>query len=499
MYVTPLLSVTIFLPLLGVFCLLWMKDTNEASRNNIRAVSLLTSIAVFLISGIDYFTFDPLQPEFQLIERYQWIERFHSFYHIGVDGISILFILLIAFLTPLVILSTWHSVQVKVKEYMICLLVLETMMLGTFCALDFILFYLFFEATLIPMYFIIGIWGGERRVYASVKFFLYTLLGSVLMLVALLTIYNSVGTTDIDVAAHYTLPFNLQKWLWLGFFAAFAVKIPMWPFHTWLPDAHVEAPTAGSVMLAAILLKMGAYGFLRFSLPLFPDASHFFAPFIFTLSIIAVVYTSLVALVQKDMKKLVAYSSIAHMGFVTFGIFTFSSQGIQGALFQMVSHGLVSGALFLGVGILYDRVHTREIEHYGGIASVMPHYSVLLMIFILSAIGLPGTSGFIGEILIIAAAFNISGMMACMLGLGIVLAASYALWLYGRVILGKIKNSTLEKLEDLTLRERLTLIPIASLILLLGIYPSGLLRVSEATVEKWVKLLEPVSHERGDL
>ncbi|GAO98568.1 NADH-quinone oxidoreductase subunit M [Caedimonas varicaedens] len=499
MYAPSLLSITIFLPLLGVFCIFWMNDKNEAARNNVRAVALLTSFAVFIMSCIGFAVFDPSQSEFQLEESYQWLEGFNSTYHVGVDGISILFVLLTAFLTPLAILSTWHSIQVRVKEYMIAFLALETTMLGAFCALDFILFYLFFEAVLIPMYLIIGIWGGERRIYASIKFFLYTLLGSVLMLVAILTLYHYTGTSEISMVARHTLPFDLQKWLWLAFFASFAVKIPMWPVHTWLPDAHVEAPTSGSVILAAILLKMGGYGFLRFSLPLFPEASQFFAPLIFILSMVAVVYASLVALVQKDMKKLIAYSSIAHMGFVTFGIFTFSTQGIQGALFQMISHGLVSGALFLCVGVLYDRLHTRDIDQYGGVVHPMPHYAVLFMIFILGAIGLPGTSGFVGEILILVAAFKVSGWMACVLGLGVILSAVYALWLYGRIMFGKVGKPAVGKLQDLTIIEKLTLGPLAFLVLLFGIYPAPILRTSEITVEKWAGLLETGESNRGDL
>lgn len=499
MHVLPLLTITIFLPLLGALCVLSINEKNEAAQNNARAVALLTSLTVFVMACIDFILFDPSQSDFQLVERYPWLESLGCDYHVGVDGISVLFVVLTAFLVPLAILSTWRAIKVRVKECMIAFLLLETTMLGAFCALDFVLFYLFFEAVLIPMYLIIGIWGGEGRIYASLKFFLYTLLGSILMLIAILVLYHHTGTSEIAMAAHHTLPFDLQKWLWLAFFASFAVKIPMWPVHTWLPDAHVEAPTAGSVILASILLKMGGYGFLRFSLPLFPDASRFFAPLIFFLSIIAVVYTSLVALVQKDMKKLIAYSSIAHMGFVTFGIFTFSSMGIQGALFQMVSHGLISGALFLCVGVLYDRLHTRDIERYGGVAHPMPQYAVLFMIFILGATGLPGTSGFVGEILVMVAAFKVHGWMAFVLGSGMILSAAYALWLYRRVMLGKAEKLEVAKLKDLTLVEKLTLGPLALLVLLSGIYPAPILRVSEATVEKWVGLLEPGGTRRDDL
>ena len=497
MYGFPLLTVTIFLPLLGAFCLLFIREKNELAQNNARSVAFLTSASVFVLAIIDFILFDSHNPDFQLVERYPWIESLKCDYHVGVDGISILFLLLTAFLTPLGILATWNSIKQQVKECMIALLVLETAMLGAFCALDFILFYLFFEAVLIPMYLIIGVWGGERRIYASLKFFLYTLLGSVLMLGAILIVYHQTGTTEIAMATHYTLPLPLQKGLWLAFFASFAVKIPMWPFHTWLPDAHVEAPTAGSVILAAILLKMGGYGFLRFSLPLFPEASHFFAPFVFALSMIAVIYTSLVAFVQKDMKKLIAYSSIAHMGFVTFGLFTFSVTGIQGALFQMISHGLISGGLFLCVGVLYDRLHTRDIDRYGGVVQVMPAYSVLFMIFILGSAGLPGTSGFVGELLVLLSSFKIQGWMAFALGLGVILSAAYSLNLYRRVILGKAEKPDVIKLSDLTQLEKMILAPLAIAVILLGIWPSSVLKISAITVEKCVDLLAPAEPKRG--
>ncbi len=486
----PWLSIIIFLPLVGVFFILFIEEKNHAAQRNIRYVALLTSMAVFVLSGIAFTLFKPQVAEFQLMESYLWLENFQARYQVGVDGISILFVLLTTFLTPLVILSTWGQTLTRVKEYMIAFLVLETMMLGTFCALDCILFYLFFEAVLIPMYLIIGIWGGERRIYASYKFFLYTLLGSILMLVGILVLCDQVQSTSIEAATQALLPLSLQKWLWLAFFISFAVKIPMWPVHTWLPDAHVEAPTAGSVILAAILLKMGGYGFLRFSLPMFPEACQFFAPLIYGLSLIAVIYTSLVALVQKDMKKLVAYSSIAHMGFVTFGIFTFSLQGIQGALFQMVSHGLISGALFFCVGVLYNRLHTREIDRYEGVAQVMPKFATLCMICILGSLGLPGTTGFVGEILVVIGAFGIQGWMALILSTGMILSAAYALWLYRRVVFGKAEKEDVLDLKDLNIVEKLTLTPLVVLIVALGIYPHFILNLSQATVEKYISHFE---------
>ena len=499
MYNLSLLSLTIFLPLLGVFCLLWLDDKTEGARNNIRSVALLTSLAVLVMSLVDFLVFDASKGDFQLVEHHPWLKGFNSAYHVGIDGISILFVLLTAFLMPLVILASWRGIQARVKEYMISFLLLETAMLGTFCALDLILFYLFFEVVLIPMYLIIGIWGGERRLYATFKFFLYTFLGSVMMLLAILALYQATGTTGLESIARYSFPLGFQKWMWLAFFAAFAVKIPMWPFHTWLPDAHVEAPTGGSVILAAILLKMGGYGFLRFSLPLFPEASTFFAPFVFFLSLVAVVYTSLVALAQTDMKKVIAYSSIAHMGFVTFGLFTFSFQGLQGALFQMISHGIISAGLFLCIGVLYDRLHTREISRYGGVVHSMPCYAVVFMIFILGGIGLPGTSGFVGEILVLVAAFKERGWAALVLGLGIIFSAAYGLWLYGRVVLGKAEKEEIKKLPDLTGMEKMALIPLAVLVIFLGVYSQGLLQVSEATVEKWGSLLKKREAGHEDL
>jgi len=491
----PLLSLTIFLPLLGAFVLLLMRDQGEVTANNARAVALLTSGATFIISLIAFYFFDSASGDFQLIERYAWIPAINCYYHIGVDGISMLFILLSTFLTPIAILSSVGAIKKRVKEYMLVFLLLETMMVGMFCALDFVLFYLFFEGVLIPMFLIIGIWGGTRRIYASFKFFLYTFLGSVLMLVAIMVIYFQTGTTGIEAAWEHSFSFQYQFWLWLAFFASFAVKVPMWPVHTWLPDAHVEAPTAGSVILAAVLLKMGGYGFLRFSLPVFPEASVYFANMMFGLSVIAVIYTSLIALVQKDMKKLIAYSSIAHMGFVTFGTFTFSLQGLQGAMFQMLSHGLVSGALFLAVGVVYDRLHTREIDRFGGLVNNMPLYAVSFLIFTFASVGLPGTSGFVGEILILISAFSISGWWAFGIGLGVILGAAYMLILYRRVIFGPLEKEDLKKLTDLTFNEKVIFAPLIVLIILFGVYPTPLLKVTEASMLKITAIYEKNQRE----
>ncbi len=489
----PILSILTFLPLVGVVVLMVTPDEIPGKPRNVRAVALLTSLVTFLLSLILIYEFDPSNTDYQFIEHIKWIPALNSYYHLGVDGISVLLVLLSTFLTPLAILSSWNSVHFRVREYMMVFLLLETMMIGTFCALDFVLFYLFFEGVLIPMYLIIGIWGGQRRIYSAFKFFLYTLLGSVLMLVAILVIYQQTGSTAIEIAQGHTFDTSLQKWLWLAFFVSFAVKVPMWPVHTWLPDAHVEAPTAGSVILAAILLKMGGYGFLRFSLPLFPEASQSFAPFVFTLSIIAVVYTSLVALAQKDMKKLIAYSSVAHMGIVTFGAFSFSLYGIQGSLFQMLSHGLVSGALFLCVGVLYDRLHTREIDAYGGVVHKMPMFAFLYSVFTLASIGLPGTTGFVGEILVLISAFKISGWTAFGLGTGMILGAAYALWLYRRIVFGMVANTSIAAFKDLNWIEKGVLIPIAMTVLFFGIYPKPLLNVSEPAIQKILSLYQPAN------
>ncbi|MBT3902919.1 MAG: NADH-quinone oxidoreductase subunit M [Pelagibacteraceae bacterium] len=467
----PLLSLTIFLPLLGAVVILLIKE-DKSSVDNIRKVALCTSIGVFLLSLLIWLQFDNSKAEYQFQEKIRWFSDFNFYYHIGIDGISLFMVILSTFLTPLCILASWESIKIRVKEYMLAFLFLETVMIGMFASVDILLFYIFFEAVLIPMYLIIGIWGGDRRIYASFKFFLYTLLGSVLMLIAIVVIYkltNSMSITDLQGNYFST---NIQMYLWLAFFASFAVKIPMWPFHTWLPDAHVEAPTSGSVILAGVLLKMGGYGFIRFSLGMLPEASEFFAPLIMTLSIIAVVYTSLVAIAQTDIKKLIAYSSVAHMGLVTIGIFIVNSQGLEGAMIQMISHGVVSGALFLCVGVIYDRMHTREIKFYGGLVNRMPIYSTVFMIFMLGSVGLPGTSGFIGEFLIIVGSFKYSSIVVIGAASGIILSAVYMLYLYKRIIFGVINNEKLKDILDLNLREKIILIPLAIAVLLIGIFPN---------------------------
>jgi NADH-quinone oxidoreductase subunit M len=478
----PLLTLTTFLPLAGALFILMIRAQDEAAILNIRRVALITTVATFLVSIGIWTGFDPKNPGFQLTEAAGWSGGFFA-YRMGVDGISILFVLLTTFLMPFCILASWESVQVRVKEYMIAFLVLETLMVGVFCATDLVLFYVFFEGGLIPMFLIIGIWGGQRRVYASYKFFLYTLAGSVLMMLAVMAMYWESGTTDITQLVNHPFPATMQWWLWFAFFASFAVKMPMWPVHTWLPDAHVEAPTAGSVLLAAILLKMGGYGFLRFSLPMFPLASADLAPFIFTLSVVAIVYTSLVALVQEDMKKLIAYSSVAHMGFVTMGIFTLNTQGLQGAVFQMFSHGLVSGALFLCVGVVYDRLHTREIAAYGGLVNRMPVYATVFMVMTLANVGLPGTSGFIGEFLTLSAAFQVNTWVAAFAALGVILSAAYALWLFRRVVWGALTKANLKAMLDLSPREIAILAPLVVLVILFGVYPLPILDATSASLE----------------
>jgi NADH-quinone oxidoreductase subunit M len=476
----PILSVTTFLPLVGVIFLMLLKD-DESGARNARWVSLWTTIIVFAVSLILVQRFDPGSPEFQFVEKKPWLGGFAT-YHMGVDGISLPLIILTTAIMPLCIAASWRAIKVRVKEYMIAFLVLETLMVGTFSALDLVLFYLFFEGGLIPMFLIIGVWGGPRRVYASFKFFLYTLLGSVLMLLAIMAMYWQSGTTDIAVLLRHSFPRDMQPWLWFAFFASFAVKMPMWPVHTWLPDAHVEAPTAGSVILAAILLKMGGYGFLRFSLPMFPHASADFAPFIFTLSVIAIVYTSLVAMVQEDMKKLIAYSSVAHMGFVTMGIFAATAQGVAGGIFQMVSHGVVSAALFLCVGVVYDRMHSREIASYGGLVNRMPVYAVVFLIFTLANVGLPGTSGFVGESLTLFGTFKVNVVVATLATIGVILSACYALWLYRKVIFGKLEKPSLANISDMGVREIAIFVPLIVLTLLLGFYPKPVLDMSSASV-----------------
>ncbi len=481
----PILSVTTFLPLAGALFIMMMRSEGEAENRNARWIALWTTLVTFAVSLILVWRFDAGSAEFQFVEKRPWIGGAIS-YHMGVDGISLPFVILTTALMPLCIIASWGAIQRRVKEYMIAFLVLETLMVGTFCALDLVLFYLFFEGGLIPMFLIIGVWGGPRRVYASFKFFLYTLLGSVLMLLAIMAMYWDAGTSDIPTLIRHGFPPGLQTWAWLAFFASFAVKMPMWPVHTWLPDAHVEAPTAGSVILAAILLKMGGYGFLRFSLPMFPLASADFAPLIFALSVVAIVYTSLVALVQDDMKKLIAYSSVAHMGFVTMGIFAATTQGIAGGIFQMVSHGIVSGALFLSVGVVYDRLHTREIAAYGGLVNRMPLYAAAFMVFTLANVGLPGTSGFIGEFLALIGTFRVNIPVATLATLGVILSAAYALWLYRKVIFGVIDKPKLASIKDLDYREIITLGPLAALTILFGLFPKPVLDLSAASVEQLI-------------
>jgi NADH-quinone oxidoreductase subunit M len=483
----PILSLTVCLPLLGALLIIAMArgETPEGTRNA-RWIALWTTLVTFAVSLILVWRFDPASPEFQFIEKGRWLAGTIG-YHMGVDGISLPFVILTTGLMPICIIASWEPITRRVKEYMIAFLILEALMVGTFAALDLVLFYLFFEGGLIPMFLIIGVWGGPRRVYATFKFFLYTFLGSVLMLLAIMAMYWQAGTTDIPTLMGYAFPLGMQKWLWLAFFASFAVKLPMWPVHTWLPDAHVEAPTAGSVILAAILLKMGGYGFLRFSLPMFPAASHDFAPLIFALSVVAVIYTSLVALVQEDFKKLIAYSSVAHMGFVTMGLFALTAQGIAGGIFQMVSHGIVSGALFLCVGVVYDRMHTREIAAYGGLVNNMPLYAAAFMVFTLANVGLPGTSGFVGEFLTLLGTFKVNIWVATLATTGIILSVCYALWLYRQVIFGTLDKPALAALKDLNYREVISLAPLVALTLLFGVFPNLVLNLSAASVAALVE------------
>ncbi len=480
----PLLTIVTFLPLVGVFFIALMRSEDAVTQRNIRVVAMVTTVFTFLVSLLILKQFDLSNPGFQLVEKTSWLGGLFS-YHMGVDGISVLFVILTTFIMPFCILAS-QSVDKRLREYMIAFLVLETLMIGVFTALDLMLFYVFFEAGLIPMFIIIGVWGGPRRVYASFKFFLYTLLGSVLMLVAMLAMYGEAGTSDITVLLSHPFPAAMQTWLWVAFFASFAVKMPMWPVHTWLPDAHVEAPTAGSVILAGILLKMGGYGFLRFSVPMFPIASEMFAPFVFTLSVVAIIYTSLVALVQEDIKKLIAYSSVAHMGYVTMGIFSMNVQGIEGSIFQMVSHGFVSSALFLCVGVVYDRMHTREIAAYGGLVNRMPWYAVAFLIFTMANVGLPGTSGFVGEFLTLLGAFRANTWVAFFATSGVILSAAYALWLYRKVVFGALEKPSLKGILDLSLRERLILYPLLAVTIFYGVYPTPILSATAASVESLV-------------
>ncbi len=486
----PILFLVTFLPLVGAGFILFVRGDEETMRRNSRNVALLTSGATFLLSLLLWAWFDPTNAAFQFEEKAEWMPMFNISYHMGVDGISLFFVLLSTLLTPICVLASWDTIKQRVKEYMIAFLIMETMMVGMFCALDMVLFYVFFEGVLIPMFLIIGVWGGPRRVYSAFKFFLYTLLGSVLMLLAMLAMYFDAGTTDIPALMSHAFPKGLQTWLWLAFFASFAVKVPMWPVHTWLPDAHVEAPTAGSVILAGVLLKFGGYGFLRFSLPMFPDATLAFAPLVFSLSIIAVIYTSLVALVQQDMKKLIAYSSVAHMGFVTVGAFTLTAQGIEGAIYQMLSHGVVSAALFLVVGVVYDRMHSREIDTYGGLVHRMPGYALIFMVFMMASVGLPGTGGFVGEFLVLVGAFKVNAWVAALTATGVILGAAYMLYLYRRVIFGELTKENLMKLKDLSPREILVFAPLVVLTIWMGVYPASFLDVMHVSVNNLLSQVE---------
>ncbi|MSP88632.1 MAG: NADH-quinone oxidoreductase subunit M [Alphaproteobacteria bacterium] len=497
----PILSVTTFLPLVGAVFILLTRGDPAMVACNARNVALWTSLITFVVSLLIWANFESASAEFQFVERADWLPAFNISYHMGVDGISLFFVLLATLLTPLCILASWEAIETRVKEYMIAFLVLETLMVGMFCALDLVVFYMFFEGVLLPMFLIIGVWGGARRVYAAFKFFLYTLLGSVLMLIAILAMYYDAGTTDIPVLMRHGFHPSWQIWLWLAFFASFAVKVPMWPVHTWLPDAHVEAPTAGSVILAGVLLKMGGYGFLRFSLPLFPEASATFAPLVFALSIVAIIYTSLVALAQEDMKKLIAYSSVAHMGFVTIGIFVVNKQGIEGAIVQMLSHGVVSAALFLCVGVVYDRMHSRLIDSYGGLVYRMPVYAFTFLVFILASIGMPGTSGFVGEFLALVGAYKYNSWIASLAATGVILGAAYSLWLYRRVIYGKLEKEKLKDILDMNWREITVFAPLILVTIWMGVYPASFLTPMHASVDKLIRDYEKAraaSAEPGD-
>ncbi len=482
----PLLTLTTFLPLVGAGFILIIRGEAEVVARNARYVALWTSLTTFVLSLFIWFGFERGTADFQFVEEANWIPEFGITYRMGVDGISMPFVLLSTLLIPLCVIASWQAVKVRVKEYMIAFLVLETLMVGMFCALDLFVFYVFFEGVLIPMFLIIGVWGGPRRVYSAFKFFLYTLAGSVLMLLGMLAIYFTADTTSIPELLTTHLPSALQTWLWLAFFASFAVKVPMWPVHTWLPDAHVEAPTAGSVILAGVLLKMGGYGFLRFSLPMFPEASAFFTPLVFTLSVVAVIYTSLVALAQEDMKKLIAYSSVAHMGYVTAGTFSVTQQGLEGAMIQMLSHGVVSAALFLVVGVVYDRIHSREIARYDGLVERMPQYAFVFMLFMLASVGLPGTSGFVGEFLVIVGLFQVDTWVALLCASGMVLGAAYMLYLYRRVIFGVMTKADLKSIGDLVWREKVVFAPLVVVVLWMGIYPASFIDIFAASISNLI-------------
>ena len=482
----PILSTLLLIPIFGSITILLINSNDDIGKRNIKNVALYTSIVNFIVSLLLWINFDKLTSSFQYVEQYYWLSE-NITYHVGVDGISVFLIILTTFLMPFCVLTSWDSIKEKVKEYMIAFLILETLMIGVFCALDLVVFYLFFEACLIPMFLIIGVWGGPRRVYATFKFFLYTLSGSVLMLIAIIYIYIITGTTNIVELNGYLFDYSIQTWLWLAFFISFAVKMPMFPVHTWLPDAHVEAPTAGSVILAGVLLKMGGYGLLRFSIPLFPVGSFVFMDFVFVLSIIAIIYTSFIAIAQEDIKKLIAYSSVAHMGFVTMGIFTFTDQGIQGGIFQMLSHGLISSALFLSVGVVYDRLHTREISVYGGVVKKMPVFAALFLVFTMANVGLPGTSGFVGEFLSLIGVFKVNIYVAIFATTGVILSAAYALWLYKRVVFGEITNKAIEELKDINAREYMILFPLAILIILFGVYPNMIIELTSASTSNLIE------------
>ena len=482
----PILSSLILLPLLGALFIFFSKSKSN-SHLTIKYLAIFVSFANFILSLYLWFLFDNTTSEFQFLEERSWIKGFIN-YKVGVDGISILFIILTTFITPLCVVSVNNTIKNRLKDFLVAILVMESLMIGVFCSLDLVVFYLFFEGGLIPMFLIIGIWGGERRVYSAFKFFLYTLLGSVLMLVAIISIYWMTGTTDVTYLYSMGIDVKYQNLLWLAFFSSFAVKTPMWPVHTWLPDAHVEAPTAGSVLLAAILLKMAGYGFLRFSVGLFPIASEYFITLVYFLSLVAIIYTSLVALMQEDMKKLIAYSSVAHMGFVTLGIFTFTQQGIEGSIYQMISHGLISAALFLSVGVLYERMHTRIIKNYSGLVSVMPKYAIVFMVFTLGAVGLPGTSGFVGEFLILMGAFKKSFLVATIASLGVILSAAYMLWLYKRVVFGVVLKEEIKKLIDLNRTEMFILLSLVFPIIFFGFYPEPLLNTIEVSIKDLIEM-----------
>jgi NADH-quinone oxidoreductase subunit M len=494
----PILSTVTFLPTVGALLILLVRGDDAAARRNVYWIALWTTIVTFLVSLLIWIDFDNANAGFQFVERTEWLGG-RIGYSMGVDGISMLFVILTTFLMPICVVASKYSVKKRFAEYMIAFLILETLMIGVFCATDLLLFYVFFEGGLIPMFLIIGIWGGQRRVYAAFKFFLYTLLGSVLMLLAIMAMYVQAGTTDIPTLLQFQFPASMQTWLWIAFFASFAVKMPMWPVHTWLPDAHVEAPTAGSVILAGVLLKMGGYGFLRFSLPMFPIASADFAPFIYTLSVIAIIYTSLVALMQQDMKKLIAYSSVAHMGYVTMGIFAMNPQGVEGAIFQMLSHGIVSGALFLCVGVIYDRMHTREIAAYGGLVNRMPFYAFAFLVFTMANVGFPGTSGFVGEFLTLIGIFRVNTWVAAFATTGVILSASYALWLYRKVVFGVLDKATLKSMFDLSRREVAILVPLIVLTIFFGVYPIPVFNVTGQAVDNLITNYQAALSAAGKL